>query len=92
MVECPHIEKEARERTQRREDQTEGQRREDQTEGQRREDKPCVDNSPRLSECPSNRVIWNEDNVHAFWVPGLDVEDALKLVAITHECNQFEVK
>ena len=62
------------------------------TGGNKKEDKPCVGNSPRLKECPSKSVIWNDDNLHVFWVPGLDVEDALKLVVITHECNQFEVK
>ena len=40
----------------------------------------CVGNTPRLSQCPSKSVIWNEDMRHPFWVPGLDVEDAIKVV------------
>ena len=69
MVECPQMEEVARQRA---------LRRGDQTEDKEKEDKPCVDNSQRLSRCPSNSVIWNEDN--QFWVPGLDVEDALEVV------------
>ena len=51
------------------------------TGGKGNKDKPrCDGNSPRLSQCPSKRVIWNENMRHPFWLPGLDVEDAIKVV------------
>ena len=52
------------------------------TTGKGKEDKPprCFGNSPRRRQCPSKSVIWNEDMRHPFWVPGLDVEDAIKVV------------
>ena len=51
------------------------------TGGKGKGDKPrCDGNSPRKRQCPSKSVIWNEDMRHPFWVPGLDVEDAIKVV------------
>ena len=45
--------------------------------GEKKGDK-CVNNLKRKQQCPSNYVLWTEEN--QFWLPGLNVEDALDLV------------
>ena len=72
------MDEETGERAQRREDQTEGKKEEKDKPPAGAPVPPCVSNSQRLSHCPSKSVIWNEDDL--FWVPGLDVEDALEVV------------
>ena len=38
----------------------------------------CVNNFRRRRQCPSNYVLWTEEN--QFWLPGLNVRDAMELV------------
>ena len=48
----------------------------------------CVDNSNRTSQCPSNYVSWTDKD--DFWLPRLNVEDALELVAIKFVFTLYE--
>ena len=49
----------------------------------------CDENSERTLNCPSNQILWTEDN--QFWLPNLHVEDALELVLIKSEFKQFRI-
>ena len=46
-------------------------------EGEKKGEKR-VNNMKRNQQCPSHYVLWTEEN--HFWLPGLNVEDALDLV------------
>ena len=51
------------------------------------QEEKCVSNHQRKGNCPSNYVLWTERN--QFWLPGLNVENAISLVMTTIEKETF---